>query len=158
MILGLSSFTFGWEVGVGKMKPAIPLDEIELVHRAVSLNLKCLQLGDNLPLHTFSKERLNNFRNLLEKYQLRLEIGAKELTAENLRIYTELAIYFKAPLLRFVIDGENHEPKSEDVVSLLRDFKTEFKKNNLFFGIENHDRFHASELANMITANTYTIV
>jgi sugar phosphate isomerase/epimerase len=128
------------------------MTETDLVDQAVAMGLSCLQIGDNLPLHTFSPERLNVFINSVTKHSLRLEVGARGLTAKNLNDYLGICRQLKAPLLRFVIDGPGHEPRLKDVVQLLKDFLLELKKANVMLGIENHDRFKAKELAIMMAA------
>ena len=50
MTLGLSSYTFGWAVGVRGQEPARPLDECGLLDKCREHSVKLLQIGDNLPL------------------------------------------------------------------------------------------------------------
>jgi len=123
------------------------MSETDLVKMTRLFDLHCLQIGDNLPLHTFSKERLHNFRSLIQEHKIRLEVGARKLTAENLQRYIELAEFLDAPLLRFIIDGDHYEPDIETIKSLLKDYLPELRKRNLILGIENHDRLKARELA-----------
>ena len=61
MKLGISSYTFGWAVGVRGYEPAKPLDEHGLLDKCAELGVKLLQVGDNLPLHTFDDARLTSF-------------------------------------------------------------------------------------------------
>lgn len=150
MILGLSSFTFGWSIGVPGRMPANPMTEDALLERAREAGLSCLQIGDNLPLHTFSTERLAALRSRVAAEHLRLEIGARKLTRENLGQYLDLCEYFRSPLLRFVIDGEDYEPDIATVVSLILEYVPVLKEKGIRLGIENHDRFKARALASML--------
>ncbi len=152
MILGISSFTFGWAIGPNNHSPVKPMTESDLVAHAVRWGLPCLQIGDNLPFHSFTDERLNTLKEIVTKHQLRIEVGARGLTAKNLVDYLTISHHLKAPLLRFIIDGPEHEPRSSDVVHLIKDFLPELKKANITLGIENHDRFKAKELAAMMEA------
>ena len=54
MILGISSFAFGWAIGPEGYVLEKPMTETDLIYQAVGSGLSCLQIGDNLPLHTFS--------------------------------------------------------------------------------------------------------
>lgn len=150
MILGLSSFAFGWSIGVGENSPTRPMTENELVGATASNGLHCLQMGDNLPLHTFSKERMLALKAILEKSNIRLEVGARKLTAEHFQRYIELAAFFNSPLIRFVIDGDDYQPDLITVTSLLKSFVPELEKRKITLGIENHDRFRAKDLADMM--------
>jgi 3-oxoisoapionate decarboxylase len=150
MILGISSFTYGWNVGVPERMPTKPMNEVDLVNQTIEFGLKCLQIGDNLPIHTFDETRKENLKNLLKKHDIRFELGAKKLEEKHLQTYLDLAIYFQSPLLRFIIDGENYQPNMQEVVALLKDFLPELKKNNITLGIENHDRQSARELAEIM--------
>lgn len=152
MILGISSFAYGWGIGTESHWPAQPMLEDDLVTNAIAFGLACLQIGDNLPLHTFDQERLKRLSHAVKKHSLRLEVGARGLTPKNLETYLVLAQTLNAPLLRFVVDGPGYEPSASEVIRLLQDFLPELKKANITLGIENHDRFKAIELAGMIDA------
>ena len=57
MVLGISSFTYGWAVGIEDAQRS--LNEQDLVAQTRSFGLNCLQIGDNLPLHRMPSERLS---------------------------------------------------------------------------------------------------
>lgn len=152
MVLGLSSFAFGWCIGISGNSPAQPMLETDLIEITRSYGLRHLQIGDNLPLHSFSEDRLNKFKADLVKQNIRLEIGARRLTAEHLQCYIELASRFNAPLLRFVIDGDDYAPDLLTITTLLHSFVPELEKRKITLGIENHDRFKAKDLANVMRA------
>ena len=147
MVFGLSSFAFGWAIGTKGFTPQKPMSEMDLLHKTLRARMSCLQLGDNLPLHTFSTERLEQFRTSLSQHNLRLEIGARKLTREHLNHYIDIALSFRSPLLRFVIDGDHYEPDSSEIISVIKESIPRLKENDLLLGIENHDRFKAKELA-----------
>src|SRR5687768_15246184 len=100
MKLGLSSYTYGWAVGVAGHMPAKPLDEHGLIGKVQAHGLKLLQIGDNLPLHTFSEARLRDFEACAAENGIGLEIGARKLTAENVRTYAEIARKLRANFIR----------------------------------------------------------
>ena len=58
MKLGLSSYTYGWAVGVRGHEPSKPMDEHALLDEVRAHGLKLLQIGDNLPLEDFDDSRL----------------------------------------------------------------------------------------------------
>lgn len=132
--------------------PSAPMNEVDLVNKTVAAGLHCLQIGDNLPLHTLSQERLDHLKSLIIKHNIRLEIGARKLTREHLNRYIQLAEFFHSPLLRFVVDGYQYEPDDSTIIHIIDDSLPTLKKNHLILGIENHDRFKATELASIMDA------
>ncbi|MEO8470593.1 MAG: sugar phosphate isomerase/epimerase family protein [Chryseolinea sp.] len=152
MVLGISSFAYGWSVGVPGQMPECPLSPTDLVNRTVDFGLSCLQIGDNLPVGLLNEESRKELRDLLTRNNIRFEIGARKLTAEHLEQYIDLASYFNAPLLRFVVDGDDYEPDSSEIVRIIIKALPTLVKHKIVLGIENHDRFKASELAEIMEA------
>ncbi len=50
MVLGISSFTYGWAAGADQDLTSTSMTEAELVKKATEFGVKCIQLGDNLPV------------------------------------------------------------------------------------------------------------
>jgi sugar phosphate isomerase/epimerase len=155
MVFGLSSFTYGWAVGAkgpGNFRPdnyrdEKPMTEMDLLHKTLKAGMTCLQVGDNLPLHLLSTERLEQFRSSVNQKNIRLEVGARGLDREHLNRYIDIASIFNSPLLRFVVDGDQYEPDSAEIITIIKESIPRLKENNLVLGIENHDRFKAKELS-----------
>jgi len=112
--------------------------------------LKCVQIGDNAPLHLLDKEGLISLRSHAKG--IRLEVGARGLTREHLERYIEIASLVEAPLLRFVVDGAGYEPSELEIISAIRNVLPELKKRKIVLAIENHDRFKAEQLRNILDA------
>ena len=150
MVLGISSFTYGWSVGIPGQLPARRMNAVDLINQTSRFGLSCLQLGDNLPIHELSTRGLEEIKMLVGRDHLRLEVGARKLTAEHLDRYIFFAKYFNSPLLRFVIDGPDYEPDIPTVAAIIRNALPDLERYNITLGIENHDRFKAQELAGMM--------
>ena len=148
MILGLSSYTYGWAVGVVGHAPAHPLEELGLLEKCRAHGVKLLQIGDNLPLHTFDDARLGRLSARAEVEGVQLEVGARRLTLENVQTYAAIARRLGAKLIRFVIDDVDYHPTPEAVSVVLRESLPFL--SGLTLGLENHDRFPASTLREMI--------
>jgi hypothetical protein len=134
MLLGISTYSYGWAIGTEEYRPDNAMDERELVRTYIQFGLRCLQIGDNVPLHTFTAERLVALQKIVQERELRIETGARQLTDDNVRRYLEICQDLNSPLLRFVIDGEKYEPNNDTVQGIIR----------------NHDRFKAKQLATII--------
>ena len=150
MVLGISSFTYGWAIGMDTNQPN--LSAFDLLKRVEGYGLKCLQVGDNLPLHNMTETMLQDFKSSVKKNNIRLEVGARKLTEDHLQQYLEITKFLEAPLLRFVVDGEKYEPSGDTINSILKNFVGELRQSKITLGIENHDRFRARELARIIEA------
>jgi sugar phosphate isomerase/epimerase len=147
MILGISSFTYGWAVNYNTGEAGIAAYEQVLINKALTFGLKCLQIGDNLSIHTFDSKRLSDLKNKVTECGIRIEIGARGLMDEHLEKYIQLTDYLGAPLLRFIIDAPGFEPDDEIVVKTIKNILPQLKEKGIILGIENHDRFKAKELA-----------
>jgi sugar phosphate isomerase/epimerase len=150
MKLGLSSYTYSWAVGVPGHQPPQPLDELGLLDKAREHGVALLQIGDNLPLHTFDAARLDRLGRRAAEEGITLEVGARRLTPERLAEYAAIARRVGAKLVRFVIDDTDYHPAPADVCALLREAAAALR--GLTLGIENHDRFPAVTLRSMIEA------
>jgi sugar phosphate isomerase/epimerase len=146
--LGLSSYTFGWAVGVPGRAPARPLDEHGLLDKCREHGVKLLQIGDNLPLHTFDDARLDRLSERAVSDGVQLEVGARRLTLGNIEAYAAIARRLGAKLIRFVIDDADYHPTPAAVSIVLRQCVPVLA--GLRLGIENHDRFPAATLRKMI--------
>lgn len=150
MRLGLSSYTYGWAVGVRGHEPTHPLDEHGLLDKCCEHGVAVLQIGDNLPLHTFDAKRLSRLAERAARDGVELEIGARGLIPERVVEYVNIARRLQAKLIRFVIDDVNYQPQPQDVLAVLR--KALSQLDGLILGIENHDRFSAATLRSIVEA------
>jgi 3-oxoisoapionate decarboxylase len=148
MILGIGSYTFGWAVGVPGQIPPEPLDETGLLQKANQAGVKLVQIGDNLPLHTFGNERLEQLSRNARAQDIGLQVGARRLTTERVREYCQICRRLNADLLRFVIDDADYRPNRETVLAVLKECAPLLKEITL--AIENHDRFPAATLRDLI--------
>lgn len=150
MKLGISSYTYGWAVGVKGHEPAQPLDEIGLLEKAREHGVKLLQIGDNLPLNTLAADRIARLKARAIAEGVQLEIGMRGLSIERVREYARLVRALDAKLIRIVIDDVGYHPSPDEVIATLRDCVGLL--DGLILGIENHDRFKAATLRDIIEA------
>ncbi|GAB3639416.1 sugar phosphate isomerase/epimerase [Spirosoma arcticum] len=150
MRLGISTYTYGWAVGVPGDRPEKPLDEQEILNRANAFAMRLVQFGDNWPLHELPVERLNLLRQRTDKERITLELGARGLTDAHLDRYIDLTHHLNSRLLRFVIDERNYQPDIATVVSILRNALPRLAQTGVTLGLENHDRLLAREFADIV--------
>lgn len=150
MQLGISTYTYGWAVGVPGDRPDTPLDEQRLLDRASALGVRLVQVGDNWPLHELPAERIAALRQRINQESMTLEVGSRGLTDANLERYLALTHGLKSRLLRFVIDEAEYEPGVDAVVSLLRNALPVLERANVTLALENHDRLLARQFADIV--------
>jgi sugar phosphate isomerase/epimerase len=150
MRLGLSTYSYTWAVGVSGQMPQNPMSALQLIERAAELGFQCVQIADNLPLHSFSNEELVSILKYGQSKKIEIEVGARGLQPENVRKYIAIAKLLRSPILRIVIDGPGFEPTIDEVIETLNSILPFLKENNIKLAIENHDRFKASEFVRMV--------
>lgn len=150
MKLGISSFSYGWHVGVVGSLPDNPMSPWDLLVRAKQYNVKVIQIGDNMPLTRFTEEELVSFREATQDAGIQVEVGTRGLKPDLINRYIDLAGFFKSHILRIVTDLECYEPSKDEIIRLLKEFIPQLRKNKVTLAIENHDRFTSKELKQIV--------
>lgn len=150
MRLGISSFTYTWSVGVPGHPPERPMKALDLLEKAAELGVYLVQVGDNLPLDQLSSTELGAFEKRASELGVSIEVGTRGIGHDHLRTYLQLAKRLDSPILRVVIDTAEHHPSEEEVVNTLRKIIPEFEQAGVCLAIENHDRFKAKTLAEIV--------
>lgn len=154
MTLGLSTYTFPWAIGVPNYPPPKPLSFAELIQKTNKLGIRCLQIGDNLPLHTLSAKEWKNGLHLAQQLNIQLEIGTRGLRRKHIQQYLTFASQCQSPFLRLVIDDGAYQPAISEIKQIIQELLPELEARNIILAIENHDRFKAAELVNIIEATS----
>jgi sugar phosphate isomerase/epimerase len=150
MNLGISSYTYTWSVGVPGHEPAESWNESDLLQKTVELEVDCLQIADNLPLHLLGEERLVHLKNSAFDHGIGLEVGARGMFPDMLSRYIEIADLLDSRILRFVIDGPGFTPSVEEVIAIIKGALPELESKDLRLAIENHDRLKARKFLEII--------
>jgi sugar phosphate isomerase/epimerase len=151
MRLGISSYTYVWSVGVpGYPQPREPLTALGLVRRAAELGVHVLQIADNLPLDELSESSLDQLQKAADDLGVALEVGTAGIEPEPLRKYLRLAVRLGSPVLRTILDTEQIQPSPDEAVRAMRGVLPDFASAGVTLAIENHDRFPAVTLLEII--------
>jgi sugar phosphate isomerase/epimerase len=148
--LGIGSYTFPWHVGVQGAVPSQPLSVTELIDKAGELDVHLVQIGDNHPLELYETQQLDEIRDKLAKEKCAIELGARGLTARRLAKHIELAAYFGASLIRFVLDEPGRLVDLRIAKEIIKDHLEDLERGGITLALENHDRFPARELDRFI--------
>lgn len=149
--LGLGSYGVAWAVGVpGYEQLEAPLTALDLLCIADELGLKLVQIADNLSLDSLDGAALETLRAEAKRRGIAIEVGTRGIETEHLHRWIEIATYFESPILRVVVDTANHHPTPGEVVRLIRAALPALKSAGVTLAIENHDRFKARTLAEIV--------
>ncbi|NJO83818.1 MAG: sugar phosphate isomerase/epimerase [Blastochloris sp.] len=152
-VLGLGSYGVAWSIGVpGFEQPHTPMDAFALLDFADALGLKLVQIADNLPLDALSSDAHHRLRDDAARRGMAVEVGTRGIQPEHLHQYIGIAAFFNSPILRVVVDTRTHHPEPDEVVTLVRDALPALRQASITLAIENHDRFQARTLAEIIEA------
>jgi len=150
MKLGISSYTYGWGCGIsGYPPPSKPLDWRTLLRRASEMDVRVVQIANNMPLHEIDLDALTTEA---QRLGIALEAGTRGIQPDHLKRYAQIAERIGSPILRCVIDAPGHQPDLPEIVETLQAVLPEFERRGVTLAIENHDRFHASTLAGLMQA------
>ena len=151
MKLGLGSFAYFWSGGVpGWPQPASPMTPLGLVERAAALQLRLVQIADNMSVEALTAGAREKLRSRAEELGVTIELGMRGIGGDAIARHLELCRYFGANLLRIVVDSADHHPSPEEVVSVLQGHIGALEDADVVLAIENHDRFPAAVLARRV--------
>jgi 3-oxoisoapionate decarboxylase len=150
MQTGISTYTYTWAIGVPGSEPENPMSVFSLISKAALLHVDCVQLADNLPLNWPDKQEMSDVRQFARSQNIKIEIGGRGLTEENLRSHIEMAAYFGSPIVRMVIDGNDYFPEMDTIFSVIRNCRGVLESGDIILALENHDRLHASAFRDIV--------
>jgi sugar phosphate isomerase/epimerase len=149
--LGIGSYALAWSAGVpGYPSPAAPLDALGLVRFAAAQGVGLVQIADNLPLGALTADDHAALRAEADRLGVAVEVGTRGIARDHLLSYLGIAKAFDSPILRVVVDTAQHHPTPDEIVATLLDLLPEFESAGVVLAIENHDRFQARGLAQII--------
>ena len=152
MELGISSYSYTWSLGIPGFDYHPPMDVYGLVEKTHQHGLSLLQIADNSPLHVLDEKDMERLKELCRNLNVKLEVGSKGLSHENLQKYLEIASSLDSKILRFVIDDASirYEPPLSEVKEIIKKAVKQLAARGIILAIENHDRFKAKEFATLI--------
>lgn len=152
MRLGIGSWTLPWSIGVqGYPQPERPLGALDLLTKAVEVNVPIVQIADNLPLDRLQASELEQLREKARASGLTLEVGTRGLEPEHLSRYIAIAEKIGAKILRTVLSGSMCG--SQQLIaaeSSLRRVLPELERKGVSLALENNEAFSAAEFAGIV--------
>lgn len=150
MKLGISSYTYTWAIGMPGLMPDGPLQYTGLIEKSRQLDVRLIQVADNLPLDLMKDDELEAFHQSATEEGIQLEAGARGMTEANLEKYIRIAEVIRSPILRYVIDGPGFTPGIDDIVKIIKNALPALKEKNIILALENYERLKASDFAGIV--------
>lgn len=150
MRLGVSSYAYTWAVGVPGQEPETRLTPAGLLKKAADLGVRVVQISDNLPLALLSPRELGDLERLSPELRIGIEVGTRGL--KELAAYLDLAVRFRSPILRLVIDSDFEHREEDEIIRTLGSKMPRFEREGIVLAVENHDRITARQLQRILEA------
>jgi len=148
--LGIGTYAYAWAIGVPGYDIPDPMDAFAFVETVARHDIKVAQIADNIPLHTLEQDELTRLKSVADAKGVTIEVGTRGIASDHLAVYTQIAKQMNSPILRVVVDTDKHHPSPSEVVDLLRPQLKQLEDDNIILAIENHDRFPAQTLVDIV--------
>jgi sugar phosphate isomerase/epimerase len=150
MKLGISSYTFTWAVGIPGYYPQHKMGVMELLDKAVELDVKVLQIADNLPLDRLSDSEIDSLAKFASGLKITIEVGTRGILNNNLLTYLRLAERLNSPIVRVVLDSLDYHPSEDEVINIIKPIMPEFGRVGISLAIENYETFNVKTLKRIV--------
>ncbi len=142
-MLGLSSYTLTWSVGMaGDEAPTKRLSALDLIRLTHQLGYKLVQLSDNIQLHHLSQEELRQLHETAELLEVQIEVGTRGSSPELLLNYLDIARCLKADLVRTLITTADIAEAEEQLRCVLPSYEAA----GVTIAVENHGLHTTAQL------------
>ena len=149
--IGISSWSYPWAVGVSK-GPRLKrrLSVTSLIEKAISLDVKLVQIADNLPLENLPWETMVKLKRLAGDTGITLEAGTCGVNPGHLMKFLEIAEFLRSPILRTVPSAPGKHVNISDLEDNLNEVITEFEKADIKIVLENTVDYKTDELVRLM--------
>lgn len=158
MELGIGSYTYPWAIMANDLRQGSIFNSECLMKEATRFGVSRVQVADNLPLHEMGKASHTNLRDRALANGIQIETGTKGLKKDHLLTYLNIAQFYRSPFLRVIIDDGDYQPSPAEVISVINSVLPAFRNADVVLAIENHDRFPAKVLEEIIRSTDVTQV
>lgn len=150
MKLGIGSYTYTWAAGFPGSDVRNPIGPFDVMGKAIEMGVKAVQFADNMPLHEFPLQIIDELSSLAQNYGITIELGTRGIDPDRLVKYIELAKRLKSPIIRTVTDTAEKQPSEEEIVHSIGKLENELRRAGIILAVENHDRLTAWRLGRII--------
>ncbi len=146
MVLGISSYTYTWSVGVPGFEHVGMLDSIDLIKKASYLGVSLVQICDNIKLENYSEEQLNSVKAFADFKNIALEVGTRGTEVNHLLGFLDICKILGAKTLRTIIHSPLQPVTLKEAEDNFKRVIKKFEEEDITIVIENHDKHKVDEL------------
>ena len=148
---GIGSWCYPWSMGVAKgPQPDRKMTALELLERAVELEVGLVQFADNCPLEELTPAELDSLAAYAASNQLDMEVGTKGIEETHLLRMLEIAGQLGSPILRVLPAFFGSSALMDEVERRIRNVIPHFEHAGITMVLENTEAFRAAEYAALI--------
>ena len=143
MRVGVGSYSFPWAIGIKNYPPPMePLSALGVIEAANALDVRVVQIADNMPLDRMSAADLDRLRDRARQLDIELEVGTRGLEPSRLLSYLDIALRLGAGLVRTLIPVQTagSKPDLEQLKAWIREVLPAFESAGVTIAIENYER------------------
>ncbi|MDB6178464.1 sugar phosphate isomerase/epimerase [Paracoccus sp. Z330] len=152
MKLGLGSYAFRWNIGIGGFRPSVPMTPMDVLDKAQALGLGLVQYADNIPLHLRDKAEIAELASEARQRGITLELGMQSFDAEGIRQYLDLCEILDARLLRIAFDAADAGLPIEQLATQFGPILDAAEARDVRLAIENHFNYPSPRLVRLLDA------
>lgn len=143
MRVGVGSYSFPWAVGIKNYPPPVtPLSALGVLETANALDVRVVQIADNMPLDEMSEDALDRLRDRARQLDIELEVGTRGLEPSRLLSYLDIALRLGARLVRTLMPAPpaGSKPDLVQLEAWIRAVLPAFEDRGASIAIENYER------------------
>ncbi len=80
MKIGIGSYAYRWAIGCGNFTPRNPMSALDLLRRAIDLDVEVVQLCENIHLQQHNDRLLRELKQRAQQNGVIIEVGVQEVT------------------------------------------------------------------------------
>lgn len=150
MKLGLGSYAFRWNIGIGDQRPARPMSAFDLLDEAASRGLAVVQYADNLPLDRLSDSDQHRLAERAAACGIALELGTQCFDADEVARYLGIGRRLNARILRVALDEADAHLPVADLAEQLRPLLQQARAADIRIAIENHFNYPSPRMVELL--------
>lgn len=150
MKLGLGSYAFRWNIGIGDQHPPQPMTAFDLLDEAHARGLSVVQYADNLPLDRLAPDEHDRLAGIAADRGMVLELGTQSFDADEVARYLVIGQRIGARILRVALDEADAQMPVADLARALDPLLRDARRAGIRIAIENHFNYPSPRMVNLL--------
>ena len=153
MRVGVGSYSYPWAIGIKSYPPPRePLTAFGVLEAANELDVRVVQIADNMPLDQMPESDLDRLRDRARQLGIELEVGTRGLEPAQLLRYLDIALRLGARLVRTLIPipAPASKPDLRQLEAWIREVLPAFQASGVSIAVENYERHSYVDLLRLV--------